>query len=250
MEFLPLRAPLHLTEAEVHVWRAGLDGLASFEPHWLSLLSPDEQDRAKSFRFPAPQRRFVITRGLLRGLLGSYLNIDPRAVCLRRLDKGKPVLDGQPANGALQFNVSHSENVALLAFSLGHEVGVDVELVCRNAGIEDLAQRFFSESEKACLATLPPQQKHQAFFHCWTRKEAFIKAVGLGLSLPLHQFDVSLAPDQPAQLLATRPDPKERERWSLWTIDAGPEYAAALAVRGTNLRVVTRDVSAIMEPGP
>lgn len=243
MDPFPRGAQLQLAQDEVQVWRSEIVALARYEPHCMSMLSPDEQERASGFRFPEPRLRFVATRGLLRSLLGSYLCKGPRAIRFRYSDRGKPALDGQTCQ--LHFNVSHSENVVLLAFSLGREVGVDVEYMRRNVEIEDLARRFLSESERAGLAELAPEQRRQAFFHCWTRKEAFIKAVGQGLALPLHQFDVSL--DQSARLLATRPDPTEKDRWSLWAIEAGPEYAAALAARGTDLRPVTRDINSVLE---
>jgi 4'-phosphopantetheinyl transferase len=247
-----IRVPLQLADDEVQVWRVELDVLAPSEPHWLSLLAPDEQDRARRFRFDRHRRRFATTRGVLRTLLGSYLNAEPRSVRFRYSDKQKPALDAAFAQGCLQFNVSHSEELALLAFTRAREIGVDVERVRENSNIEGIAKHFFSESEREALASLPASEKQAAFYRCWTRKEAFIKAIGEGMSLPLHQFDVSLAPGQPAELLATRPDPEEKKRWSVWTLDAGAEFAAALVVedKDKDLRVVTALVSSVLEAVP
>jgi 4'-phosphopantetheinyl transferase len=247
-----IRGPLQLANNEVQVWRVELDLLASAEPHWLSLLLPDEQDRAHRFRFDRHRRRFATTRGVLRTLLGGYLNVDPRSVRFRYSDKQKPALDEAFAKGHLRFNVSHSEETALLAFTRGREIGVDVERVRQDSDVEAIAKSFFSESERETLASLPGSEKQAAFFRCWTRKEAFIKAIGEGMSLPLHQFDVSLAPGQPAELLATRPDPEDKRRWSVWTLDAGEGFAAALVVAGQDkdLRVVTALVSSVLEAVP
>jgi len=244
-----IRTPLRLAEDEAQVWQADLDALARSETQWLNLLSRDEQDRAGRFRFPIHRQRFTAGRGLLRTLLGSYLNIDPREVIFRYSEKDKPRLADLFAKSSLQFNLSHSDNVILLGFTLGRDIGVDVEKLRVNFNVLEIAERFFSESERNALAALPLSQHHQAFFNCWTRKEAFVKAVGEGLSLPLDQFDVSLAPGQSAELLATRPDPGEAARWSLWALDAGPGCAAAVVVRGSNLRILTAPVLSIMEHG-
>jgi 4'-phosphopantetheinyl transferase len=137
----------------------------------------------------------------------------------------------------LQFNVSHSDGVALFALTLDRSIGVDVERVRYDFEVKSIAERFFSAVEQHAFHALPEAQKHRAFFDCWTRKEAYVKAVGQGLSLPLHQFDVSLAPGEPARILATRPDPNEAAFWTMAVPEAGAEYAAALVVKARNLEV-------------
>lgn len=242
-----LRTALRLAEDEVQVWQADLDALAPSDEYCFRLLAPDERSRAQRFRFPIHRNRFAAARGLLRALLGSYLGITPGEVLFRYSDKDKPRLDDSFSQSRLQFNISHSENMALLGFVLGRDIGVDVERIRLNFDVQEIAQRFFSPVERDALAALPTAQKHQAFFNCWTRKEAFVKAVGEGLSLPLDQFDVSLVPGKPAELLATRPNAGEKARWFLTAVDAGPGCAAAVVVRGTKLRVVSSPVSSIME---
>jgi 4'-phosphopantetheinyl transferase len=229
--------PLQLGGQEVQVWRLELDTVPSDGWSWENLLSADERERAGRFHFARDRRRFTAARGLLRTLLGGYLQADPGELRFRYSHKGKPALDGKHQESGLCFNVSHSDEVALLAFARAGELGVDVERVRQDCEVQEIAQRFFSSAEQKALAALPAAQQYRAFFNCWTRKEAFVKAKGGGLSLPLDQFDVSLAPGEPAELLATRPDPAEKQRWSLWALDAGEEYAAALIVAGSGLRV-------------
>jgi 4'-phosphopantetheinyl transferase len=225
-------AELTLSSAEVHVWRARLDPAASCVECLRGTLSADELQRAARFHFARDRRRFTVARGVLRDILGRYLRVPPSEPEFRYSAYGKPALaDGADAPW-LRFNVSHSHEVALFAVTCGREVGVDIEYLGREIRGEEIAERFFSARERADLRALPAEVKHEAFFNCWTRKEAYIKAHGEGLSLPLDQFDVSLAPGEPAALLATRSDPREALHWSLQALTPGPDYVAALAVEG------------------
>jgi 4'-phosphopantetheinyl transferase len=149
-------------------------------------------------------------------------------LCFEYSEYGRPGLATGSWAGDLDFNVSHSGGHALLGFARGRKVGLDIEKIRKDFGTGEIAERFFSEAERSALLDLPQEQKHEAFFRCWTRKEAFIKALGEGLSHPLDQFDVSLAPSVPAQLLATRPDAKEAQRWRIWDLQAPTGYTAAL----------------------
>lgn len=221
---------LQLGDSEVHVWRIDLDRLAAHVPQWQNILSADENERAERFRFHRLRSRFVIRRGILRALLATYLNGSPEQLRFRYSETGKPALDTCQGSSKLQFSSSHSCEIALLAFAQDRELGVDVERVRADFDIEGVAKRFFSDAEQKALFSLPPTKGHEAFFNCWTRKEAFAKATGDGLTR-LDQFDVSLAPGQPARLLNTRPNPETGKFWSLASLDAGPGYAAALAVR-------------------
>jgi 4'-phosphopantetheinyl transferase len=235
---------------ESHVWQFDLDTQSSADGQWEGLLSSDEHERALRFHFPLHGRRFSATRRLLRIVLGAYLDADPRTLCFRYSDKGKPALGGIHATSPLRFNLSHSEDVVLLAITLGREIGVDVEYMRPDFEFESTAHRFFSAAECESFDTIPLAQKRLAFFNCWTRKEAFIKAKGDGLSLPLNQFDVSLIPGTPAKILATRPDAGEKTGWSLHAIDAGPDYAAALVAEGRNVRIIYKKISSILDFGP
>jgi 4'-phosphopantetheinyl transferase len=219
-----------VSSAEVHVWRAALDLPLSCVEHLQRLLSADELQRAARFHFPRDRRRFSVARGVLRDILSRYLGVPAAALEFCYSAYGKPALAAGAAQEGLRFNISHAHEMALFAITHGHEVGVDIEYLHRTIACEEIAERFFSARERASLRAIPAEMKHQAFFNCWTRKEAYIKAHGEGLSLPLDQFDVSLAPDEPAALLATRGDPRDALRWSLQALTPGPGYVAALAV--------------------
>ncbi len=217
-----------LGREEIHIWHQNLSrGLAEVEALG-SLLSPDEMERAQRFRFEANRNEFMVCRSTLRALLGQYLSVPPKELCFEYSEYGRPRLATGSWAGDLDFNVSHSGAHALLGFARGRKIGLDIEKIRRDFGTGEIAERFFSETERSALRDLPLGQKHEAFFRCWTRKEAFIKALGEGLSHPLDQFDVSLAPSVPAQLLATRPDAKEARRWRIWDLQAPTGYTAAL----------------------
>ena len=153
--------------------------------------------------------------------------------------KNKPALGGAHADSGLTFNVSHSGGVALFAVTRNRQIGVDVEHVRHDFETAAIAARFFSQREREQLAALAPEQRHEAFFRCWTRKEAYIKATGDGLSLPLSQFDVSIAVDDDNALLATRPDTLESKRWTLRDVHAGQGYCGALCVAGAGWKLVS-----------
>jgi 4'-phosphopantetheinyl transferase len=215
---------------EVHVWHTELtnsEDAKDLEP----LLSPDENERTARFRFPEHRRRFVIARGFLRQLLAAYLGIKPRDVAFNYSETGKPELSANHSSD-IGFNVSHSGDVAAFAFAVGRKVGVDVECIRYDVDVDEIPRRFFSPLEQQTLAALEGQQKLKSFFNCWTRKEAYVKAVGSGLSLPLRDFDVSLLPGEPAKLLATRPDAALATRWSMAALDFGESCAAAVVVEG------------------
>ena len=221
---------LTLLHGEVHVWHTGLeseDTARQLEP----LLSPDEIQRANRFRFAEHRRRFVIARGCLRKLLSAYLQNDAGELVFTYSGEGKPSLDFRHQTD-LRFNLSHSGEIAAFAFALGRNLGIDVELIRRDVDVDEIPKRFFSCAEQEVLKTLQGEGKFQGFFNCWTRKEAYVKAVGSGLSLPLRDFDVSLRPGDEARLLATRPDQSLASRWSMASLDFGKEYAGAVIVEG------------------
>jgi 4'-phosphopantetheinyl transferase len=231
---LPPTAPT-LSGHEVHVWRAALD----LDPRELSelsrSLSADERRRAAGFRFDRDRRRFIAARGTLRLLLGLYLGVEPHRLGFRYGGHGKPALTAEfarPSSGALHFNLSHSEDVALYAFARGREVGVDIEYKRAESATAEVARTVFSAREMAALGALPRGRWVDAFFACWARKEAYLKACGQGLSLPTDQFDVTVGPDGEAALLETRNDAHEAARWSLRDLSVGPTYAATVAVEG------------------
>jgi len=229
-----------LPENEVQLWRVDLRALAN-EDRWLLLLSSEEQARAARFIPRQTRQNFVSTRGILRTVLAAYLATDPRKLILQNSSRNKPKLGPPYGESGICFNVAHSGEVALLAFARRREVGVDVEQIRRDVEVETLARRFFSPHEQKQLAAVASDDKVEAFFRCWTRKEAYVKAIGEGLLLPLHQFDVSVEAGSDNALLATRPDGADTARWTLREVGAGPGYAAALCVAGQGFRVQSWD---------
>lgn len=219
-----------LSDADIHVWRADLQNehVARSLEH---LLAADEIQRANRFRFPEHRRRFILARACLRQILAAYLGIEPQAVSFTYSPEGKPSL-AQQHNSSVFFNVSHSLDIAAFAMTRGHRVGVDVEMIRRDIDVDEIPKRFFSSAEEKTLAALEGEAKFRGFFNCWTRKEAYVKAVGSGLSLPLRDFDVSLAPGDPPRLLATRPLAQQAGAWSMASLDFGEMCAAAVVVEG------------------
>lgn len=219
----------------VHVWRAGLvvDPIRLRE--LCACLAPDEQARVGRYRFPGDAARYAAGRGVLRHLLASYLAVDPAGVGFDYGAYGKPAL-AVPSGSGLEFNVSHAGAVLLVAVARGRAVGVDVEFD-RPTFDPELAARYFSPLEVAALRSIAPGERRPAFLACWTRKEAYIKARGRGLSLPLEQFDVTLRPGEPARLLADRGDPDAVTRWRLVSLPMPPGYAAALVAAGRQWRL-------------
>jgi 4'-phosphopantetheinyl transferase len=232
-----IEAPLALPEDEVQLWRVDLEALRTDESRWQKVLSPDEATRASRFHFLRDRQRFAASRALLRIILAGYVGTDPNGLRFSYSEKAKPSLEPAHTGSDVMFNISHSGGIALFAFTRRRQIGVDVEQVRRDFDVEGIARRFFSTHEQRQFATFPPEERVDAFFRCWTRKEAYIKATGDGLSLPLSQFDVSLAAGETNALLATRPDGSEAGRWLLQEVAAGPGYRAALCVRGQDWRL-------------
>ncbi len=228
---------LRLMEDEVHVWRVLLERPISEVECLQQVLVPEEIERARRFYFEKDRRHWTVAHAALRMLLGQYLNINPHSLRFITNAYGKPSIAHPPAGMRLHFNLSHSSDLVLCAFAYDRHIGVDVEYMRPGIEYEELATHHFSAHECAALRTLPVDVQEQAFFLCWSRKEAYIKARGKGLSLPLDQFDVSLAPDQPAALLDSREEPYATERWSLHALTPGTQYAGALVVEGFGWRL-------------
>jgi len=235
--WLPPPADLTLSSNDVHVWRATLDQPVTRVQQLAQTLSDDERMRAERFHFEQDRKRFIVSHGILRTILSCYVGIEPSRLQFCYRSQGKPYLTQRFDGGTLRFNLAHSHELALYAFTRGREIGIDLERVRAEVACEQIAARFFSPRESATLRALPATVKQKAFFTCWTRKEAYIKARGEGLSLPLDQFDVSLAPGEPAALLNMRGGPMESSRWSLQELILGPGYVAALAVEGHGWRL-------------
>ena len=224
-EKAPARLP-RLTSGDVDVWSVQLDCSPAYVAVLLHALSDDERERAGRFYFERDQRRFICARGTLRRLLAAYLDVEARDLTFSYGPNGKPALSGR-FERALTFNVSHSQELALVAIARDVEMGVDVEAVRSMDDADDIASRFFSPRESAQLRALPVAVRTGAFFACWTRKEAYLKALGSGLAKPLDEFDVAFAPGETAALFV-HGDELETARWSIRELAPAPGYTGAL----------------------
>jgi 4'-phosphopantetheinyl transferase len=222
---------------EVHVWRVQLDLPLAVFRRLQEMLSADEQARVKRFRLRKDQVRYVASRGMLRAILSRYLGTEPCQLRFSYSRYGKPGLAEEAGRQQVQFNLSHSNGLALYAFSERRAIGVDLEGIEPNIAYTQIARHSFSPREFAVLSSLPAEQQPYAFFTCWTRKEAYIKARGDGFALDPRRFQVSLSPGEPAALLDVEDEPAEVERWSLVELSPGPDYTASLAIERHNCQV-------------
>ena len=221
-----------LASQELHVWVASLNRPQAQLNQFWQYLAEDEKARANRFYFDHDREHYIVARGLLRQLLGSYLQLPAVQITFAYGEHGKPELAAEQAASGVKFNVSHAQGVALLAFALQAEVGVDIEQVRPLEDAEEVAERFFSKNEVAAFTAVPAAQKPRAFFNCWTRKEAFIKVIGEGLSCPLDSFDVTLKPGDPANLLQVKGSLEAAARWELHNLEPAMGYAAAVIAEG------------------
>jgi 4'-phosphopantetheinyl transferase len=232
--------PLPLNDNVVEVWVVDL--LASREriEYGFQLLSDDERRRSEQFRFPVHRDRFVMARASLRRILAGYLQVEPTQLAFEYSEYGKPSLVTPQTD--IRFNASRSHERALIACSRGRELGVDTERIRRDLDVDDLAQRFFSVEENDRLREVPPDFRHLAFLRCWTCKEAFVKAVGKGLSIDLDKFDVSVALANPAAFLSADTEEFTVNGWSLIVFGtaAVEGHFSALVTRGAALNVSVR----------
>jgi 4'-phosphopantetheinyl transferase len=224
-------ARLALDSSGIDVWRADLEIRSSEFNRLQNTLSPDELDRAAQFHFAKDRQRFIAGRGILRDILARYLSRAPAEFHFSYTSHGKPNLDHHYNPDGLRFNLSHVGNLALYAIARNREVGIDIERIEPKFADDGIAEKFFSRNEVAKLRSLPASARSQAFFNCWTRKEAYVKARGAGLQIALDSFEVSLAPGEEARFIS-----EGEIGWSLEALTLGPGYVAAIAAEGHDWR--------------
>ena len=221
---------------EVHVWRASLARPADCIQQLAQMLSADERLRAGRFHFQRDRLHFIIGRGMLRTILGQYLGVDPARLRFEYSSHGKPSLEPKgfetPVGLVPCFSISHAHGLALCAVTCNREVGVDLELIRPISEVEQLVESFFSSREKAIFQMLPASRRQEAFFNCWTRKEAYLKASGDGLARPLDEVEALRAQGESAWLLRIAGDFQEASRWSIRDLLPASGYTAALVVEG------------------
>jgi 4'-phosphopantetheinyl transferase len=231
----PPRVALQTSEA--HIWIASV-GMSPAEASSLrALLSAEELERAARFRFEKDQVQYTAARGFLRLLLGRYLVVDPKAIRFGYNWHGKPFLADEFAKAGIEFNIAHSKGLGLFAFTMGHPIGVDIEGTRPDLATMEIAERFFAPAEVKVLAELPPESRIAAFFQCWTRKEAFVKARGMGLSLGLDKFAVAFGPSANPALLDDEEDPAAAPNWTLRDVSPSAGYTGAVAVEAPDVQV-------------
>lgn len=223
---------LPLPENEVHLWRASLQVALADLARIEETLAPDEHARAAGFRFAEDRRRFTAARGILREILGGYLRCEPARLVFSYTSSGKPALHSPPEAGAFRFNVSHSDELALFAVVHNREIGVDIERIRRDFAWEEIAERFFTLQEVSMLSSLPVSARHEAFLKCWTRREAYLKARGEGLSERDGRFDVLITPQEHPAVFSVERGFEEVPQWSLKQLVDELGYVVALAVEG------------------
>lgn len=220
---------MRLRTDEVHVWQAVLDSKDIAQRDLKDLLSEDEISRANRFHFEKDRNQFVVSRGILRTLLGNYLGRLPNELSFLYSPYGKPFIENKEG---LRFNLAHSQEVAVFGFSMEREIGIDVEQIRQISDMEVLAARFFCQEETSKLMSLLPSERCSAFFRCWTRKESYIKGLGKGLGIDLDQFEVSFGPGEPAALLRSLQGFADASLWRIREIPVEPGYVGAVAAEG------------------
>jgi 4'-phosphopantetheinyl transferase len=227
-----------LPDNAVHVWRVPLDQSSERTAAASKVLSPDEREVTARYHFNMHRQQFVQARAGLRLVLSDYTGVDPRNLEFTYGPQGKPALTNAKSHGDLRFNLSRRDGLALIAVTRGREIGIDVELLRKDLPFFEIAEASFSAAESAALRNLPESALSRGFYNCWTRKEAFVKAIGQGLSFPLKDFDVSLRPGDAAELLEARGShTNDAARWSLHDISVSENYVAALTVEGSGVKV-------------
>lgn len=214
----------------VHVWKGLLDVDNETIKRFFTVLSEQEKQRSSRFHLAHHSRQYIAAHGMLRSILGEYLEIDPKALTFSVNQYGKPYLCSDQKNSSLLFNLSHSHNLCILGVSSGLEIGIDIEYVNRDIDVLEIADRCFSRREIEKLGSLHGDLQRRAFYRCWTRKEAYLKGKGKGLFMDLRRVEVSMLPAEPAAVVSSNDSPEDAGRWHLFDIEPYPRYIGALAV--------------------
>ena len=224
---------LVISKYDVHVWKADIEKLAASLHTFAAILSYEERRRAERYRFERDRVRYIIAKGVLRIIIGNYyLTIDPTQIEFCYGTHGKPFLEKRFGDGKFHFNQSDSNGIVLYAFAIDRQIGIDLEYIRDIVDAQSIVANNFSEYEKKSFNALPTKDKKEAFFKCWTRKEAYIKAIGKGLYYPLDQFDVSVSPNEPPKIIRIDGSSAEASKWTLADVTTHSDYSAALAFEG------------------
>ena len=230
--------PQPLTDSDLHIWRTSLSGSPEKLSYFDSLLSSDEKARSERFYFERDRDRYIFGRGILRTLLGGYLQREPSKITFVYGPHGKPAIESVHSNKSLQFNLAHSNDWAVYAFGWDQPLGIDLEHIRPMPDVDDLAERFFSATESALIHSLTDDQKWETFFTIWTCKEAFLKASGSGLTVPLDQFEVSPKANGGMKIDSVWGNSEPAARWRLEIFRPMIGYQAAIAVEDHSGKII------------
>ncbi len=225
------KLPKILKRDEIHVYSVDFTSVIECLDDFDKILSDEEKNRAARFHFEKDRNNFVLSRGILKSILAHYLQKKPQDIIFQFNDYGKPFLTEVDE---MEFNISHSKDKLLLAFSRNISLGIDIEFMNDDFAKGDIAEKFFSPVEVSILNELPNDLKVEGFYNCWTRKEALIKGIGKGLSIPLDSFDVELIPGRIPRIFDMRFDNMEKGKWEIINLDLYKDYKSAVALRGKN----------------
>lgn len=229
---------LRIRADEVHIWMASLTQPKTRISKFTQALSNAERNRSTRFYFDSDRARYIIVHGILRSILGWYSDLELSQLQFYRGKNGKPAISKHHCNKDIRFNLSYSENIALYALTLCHEIGIDVEMMHDIPEMEQIAKRYFSVNEYSIYRSLPERKKKEVFYIYWTRKEAFCKATGDGLSFPLERFDISKVESEPVKLLETGGDANGSSQWLIYDLNIGTGYKAAFALEGQHCELL------------
>ena len=218
-----------LNQERVHIWRANLNPSSDEVTRLSTLLAADETARANKYRFPEHKRRFIVARGVLRQLLGNYLNISPKHLKFEYSERGKPYIFNSNTSKAIQFNISHSEEYALLGFTYDRSIGVDIEYLRAMPDAVKIAKRFFAPQEYELICSLDAKQQSQTFFKLWTAKEAYLKAIGTGLS-GLASIKINFDSSGDRIYLSSIDNSTSVDNWSIYSCLPTPNYVGTIAI--------------------
>jgi 4'-phosphopantetheinyl transferase len=227
-----------LSSTDIHIWGLLVDLPQDRIVQLAQRLSGEEIKKSICFRFERDRKRYIARRAFLRMILGFYLDCQPREILFSYGSYGKPMLHDSFSKTSIHFNLSHSNGFALCAVTRDMEIGIDLELIKPLSDMEEIVKHFFSPNEKAAFDSIPASEKLLAFYNCWTRKEAFIKAGGQGLAYALSEFDVSLAPGEPARILGISGNTDPATCWSVVELTPASDYVAAIAYEGKGKKIV------------
>jgi len=223
---------MHIGKNEVHVWESFIDADDETITGYFNLLSDDENQLALRFRFDHHRKQYVASHGLLRSILGGYLDIDPKLLAFCTNQYGKPQLSLDKNISDIRFNLSHSHNLFIVAVSLGLEVGIDIEYINRDINFMEIAKSVFLKREIAKFNSIPENLQKTAFFRCWTRKEAYLKGKGHGLSTNLDRLEVSFLYSESDAILSCKDSLEDGKTWHLFDIAPFPGYIGSLSTEG------------------